>query len=51
VGTQNTNERLTLLKEVVAVGLEIETAFQDAVHRDFKGREPYDMAKIIRRHA
>ncbi len=43
VGTQNTNERLALLKEVVAVGLEIETAFQDAVQRDFKGREPYDI--------
>jgi hypothetical protein len=43
VGTQNTNERLAPLKEVVAVGLEIETAFQDAVQRDFKGREPYDI--------
>jgi hypothetical protein len=43
VGMQNTNERLTLLKEVVAVGLEIETAFQDAVQRDFKDREAYDV--------
>jgi hypothetical protein len=42
-GMPNTNERLSLLKKVVAVGLEIETAFQDAVQRDFKGREAYDV--------
>ena len=40
---QNINERLTLLKEVVAVGLKIATAFQDAVQKDFTGREAYDV--------
>jgi hypothetical protein len=40
---QNTNERLALLKEVVARGEEIETAFQNTIQRDFKGRESYDV--------
>jgi hypothetical protein len=42
-GTQNTNEQLTLLKEVVALGEEIEAAFQNTIHRDFKGRDSYDI--------
>lgn len=42
-GMQNTKERLTLLKEVVALGDKIETAFQNTIHRDFKGRDSYDI--------
>ena len=34
---QDTNERLTLLREVVALGKEIETAFESKIQRDFKG--------------
>jgi|GEM_PF-2318998 hypothetical protein len=40
---QDTNERLTLLREVVALGKEIETAFESKIQRDFKGRVPYDI--------
>jgi hypothetical protein len=42
-GMQDKNERLTLLKEVVALGEEIETAFQNTVQRDFSGIELYDV--------
>jgi hypothetical protein len=44
VGTQSTGERLTLLKEVVTLGKEIETAFESKIQRDFKGCEPYDIS-------
>lgn len=43
IGLQNTNKRLTLLKEVIALGGKIETAFQNAIKRDFDGRESYDV--------
>jgi hypothetical protein len=43
VRTQDTGERLTLLKEVVTLGEEIETAFESKIQRDFKGCEPYDI--------
>ena len=40
---QNTNERLTLLKEILNLGEEVETAFQNAIQQDFKDRESYDV--------